>query len=437
MPTSYNGIGTIYYGKRNVRTYQAQCEFCRRIALLQEYETRHWVIVVFVPVISLGRKQILDCCTVCQKHRVMPLAEWEKIKEETIANETKQFAENSDDPQAAIQLLKALSVFNRQDEAEKLAAGIQQRFDDDAEVQLTMGEWHEFRNRPHDAQRCFRAALALDPQNVTAKRAVAAGMASDGQPAEALALLLAEPEIPLRQDPQLYTALAGAYGRQGNHDEALTIYEQVLAAVPKLRYDKQFRQLVHTSEKHATQSGSILPRIPLYRRRGLIAAAVVLGLIAAFLGANFYIATHRTLHLVNGFDRPVQVQIDEEPPITIAPNSHQASTVAEGHHTARTSIAGKLASADEFEVSANYFDRFTKKPAYILNAGRGAAIIWEEVTYAIKPMAGGSGRLDSGQTFVTYGNADYQFEPFPQTIELRGGARRLARASTCWKSIRS
>ena len=246
-------------------------------------------------------------------------------------------------------------------------------------------------------------------------------MASDGQPAEALALLLAEPEIPLRQDPQLYTALAGAYGRQGNHDEALTIYEQVLAAVPKLRYDKQFRQLVRTSEKHATQPGSILPRIPLYRRRGLLAAAVVLGLIAAVLGANFYIATHRTLHLVNGFDRPVQVQIDEEPPITIAPNSHQVSTVAEGQHTARTSIGGKPVSADEFEVSADYFDRFTKKPAYVLNAGRGAAIIWEEVTYAIKPMAGGSGRLDSGQTFVTYGNADYQFEPFPQTVELRGG----------------
>ena len=71
MPTTINGIGTTYYGKKNLKTYEGQCEFCHRVVDVQEYETRHWFVVLLIPVIPLGRKQILDFCTACQRHRAL------------------------------------------------------------------------------------------------------------------------------------------------------------------------------------------------------------------------------------------------------------------------------------------------------------------------------------------------------------------------------
>ena len=59
MPYTVNGIGTTYYGKKNLKSYQGRCEFCKRDGATQEYETIHWFVVVYVPIIPLGRKQIL------------------------------------------------------------------------------------------------------------------------------------------------------------------------------------------------------------------------------------------------------------------------------------------------------------------------------------------------------------------------------------------
>ena len=39
MPTTINGVGTHYYGKRNLEKEQARCEYCRAQVELQSYET--------------------------------------------------------------------------------------------------------------------------------------------------------------------------------------------------------------------------------------------------------------------------------------------------------------------------------------------------------------------------------------------------------------
>ena len=62
MPTTYNGIGTHYYGKRNLEVENAQCEFCDNYGALESYETGLYFVVLFIPLIPLGRKQILDQC---------------------------------------------------------------------------------------------------------------------------------------------------------------------------------------------------------------------------------------------------------------------------------------------------------------------------------------------------------------------------------------
>src|SRR5262245_41489348 len=74
MPTRVNGIGTGYYGKSNLQTFEAVCEHCHRTTKLRNYETRLWFSIFFIPVIPLARKQILSQCPICTWHRAVPFA---------------------------------------------------------------------------------------------------------------------------------------------------------------------------------------------------------------------------------------------------------------------------------------------------------------------------------------------------------------------------
>ncbi len=53
MPGSVNGIGTTYYGKKELRTRTGACERCHKEADLRSYQTRLWFIIFFIPVIPL------------------------------------------------------------------------------------------------------------------------------------------------------------------------------------------------------------------------------------------------------------------------------------------------------------------------------------------------------------------------------------------------
>lgn len=421
MPMTVNGIGTTYYGKKNFKAYEGQCSNCRRVVQLQEYETRLWFVVVFVPVIPLGRKQILDYCPVCQRHRVIPVAEWERIKEQAIDEATKSFSQHADDPQAAIELLQTLSSFSRFDEAERLAQGIEQRFDDDADVQQQMGLWHDFRDRPESAQRCYHRALELDPNHTGAKRGVALAMINAGQLPAVRNLLTVEPVIGPSDDPGLYMALGQAHQQRNEHSEALEVFEGVLAAAPKLHKDEAVRKLVRKSEKQMPERAPVLARKPLYRQPAVVVSAMVVVAAAAFFGSNFYIARHRTLHVLNGFGRPLAVQLDDRAPITLAPNSHQVQTLAEGPHRALVTLGGKELDRGEFEIRSGFWARFFDSPVYILNAGRGALVGWEQTTYAVRPINRGTGRLAAGRRYLAFDDVDYAFVEFPDTLDLPNG----------------
>ncbi len=420
MPTTVNGIGTKYYGKKNLKAFRGRCEFCNHDGELQEYETMYWFVVFFVPLIPLGRKQVLDYCTRCRRHRVLPLAQWEELKEKTIAEHTAALSENRDDPEASLKLLHALSAFKRFDEAERLATGIQARFDDRADVQLQIGKWHDFRGRKADADACYRAAFELEPENLAAKQAMALGIMAAGQPDQAAALAQTAPEITPQQAPNFYLALAHFYQQLNRHADAVTAFSRVVEAFPKLGYDKSLRKAIRTSEKLAGSGGSMLPRIPPYRSPSVLVAGSLAAIIAVVLLGNQYIAAHRKLHVVNGFGRPVEVQLDGEPAFTLGPRGSQVRDFSEGQHHAAVTAAGQPVRNDDFKITSGFWSRFFDSPIYILNAGAGAAIQWEQVIYSVNP-ASGSARLQVGTPFVAYGNIDYHFVPFPQRLQVEKG----------------
>ena len=101
MPATINGIGTNYIGKRHIEKHVGVCEKCGQTVTLTSYETRTWFVILFIPIIPLGRKMVLDYCPKCTAHRVVPLVEWQRIKDEAVADALRKTKEHPDDAAAA------------------------------------------------------------------------------------------------------------------------------------------------------------------------------------------------------------------------------------------------------------------------------------------------------------------------------------------------
>src|SRR5262245_44832200 len=91
MPTTYNGIGTHYYGKSNLDTRVHNCPQCGHHTTLSSYDTRLWFVVVFLPVIPLARKRIIDDCAACRRHYAVDLEKWRTMSQLEISGADEQY----------------------------------------------------------------------------------------------------------------------------------------------------------------------------------------------------------------------------------------------------------------------------------------------------------------------------------------------------------
>ena len=60
MPQTLNGIGTKYYGKANAVSERAVCDSCGREGIQESYDTNRYFVLVFIPLLPLGKYRILD-----------------------------------------------------------------------------------------------------------------------------------------------------------------------------------------------------------------------------------------------------------------------------------------------------------------------------------------------------------------------------------------
>lgn len=249
MPHTINGIGTTYYGKRNVHAYHGVCESCGNETILEDYETGHYFCLIFIPVIPLGRKQIIGYCPACTRHRAMPLDEWKRLKENAINEGMTQLAANKEDPGAAMTLIGTLTGFNERQQAEELAEATQKSFHDNVDVQLFLGAWYEQQGRTDKADACFARAFEIDPNHPAAIRAEGVGMIGQGRLDEARALLdkLAPPSPDY--DPSIFFLLACAYQDHNQHDKAMELFEFINQNTPEISKDKAFRKAMKKSRK--------------------------------------------------------------------------------------------------------------------------------------------------------------------------------------------
>jgi tetratricopeptide (TPR) repeat protein len=432
MPTTVNGIGTHYYGKKDHSVRTGICGSCRRTGDLQSYETRLWFVVVFIPVIPLGRKRIIDECPSCRKHMVANADAYEQARQlQTSASLDRYRREPS--PEAALEAHAQLLSFREYEQAAEFRSAALERFPDEVVLRTVLAAHLEQVLVYDESAALYAEALELQPDMPDARVGVARRKMVQGELDEARQLLdfLEVPGAGQHYALGPIDVLSTYFQQKGRHEEALELSEHLLREIPTAGQLAGFRTFVQKSEKALGRRESILPPRKhsvrgLFRSEGspyssgqrkfaLVGIGLVL-LVGGLMFNNNYIRGHRTIQVVNAIGQPVHVQVDDGPPQAINGERGQI-VVPEGHH--RLKLTGAVDETHEVDLNASYFERWTSKPLWVLNPG-GEAVFEEDTLYYAKQPQPGHQRLIVGEPFITIAHVDYPFETPPNSISVKG-----------------
>ena len=429
MPTTYNGIGTHYYGKKNRTVRTAACHSCNRVGPLESYDTRLWFVIIFIPVIPLKRKRIIDQCRSCTRHYVADADVYEQNKQLQISGALDRFRREPS-PEAALQLHGLLLGFHESEQAAQFRASVRQRYPAEAELMAGLAAQLDQASEFGPAFEFYEAALKLQPDLPEARVGVARRKMAEGELDEARNLLdfLETPGAGQHYALGPIDVLSGHYQRQGRHEEALAIAAHLLREIPQAGQQHTFRAFVQRSEKALGRFESILPPrehslrslfrgetsvYPKWLRWTIIVGAAMVLLAGGLFINNEYIRRHRTIHVVNACGPGVQVQVDDQPPLTIGNSGWLV--VNEGRH--RIQLSGAVDETHEVDLQSGFFDRWFRKPAWILNPG-GEAVLDQGTLYYAESPPPSQHRLIVGRTFLALPHVDYPFEPPPDKLDI-------------------
>ena len=425
MPTTVNGIGTTYVGKKNLSKRNVVCPHCGKASVLSSYDTRLCVVVLFIPIVPLGKKRVLDQCGRCSRHHVMALEDYHQARDRTLEDLGQASVANPGDAEAAVAYNSALFDFHQAERGLAHLDEIAARFAGDVDVQLYAGAVHEREGRGEEATRFFDRAFEIDPRNPGARRARAMTLIETGRLHDARSLL--DTTDADHRDPTVVFLLAQAYHREPDPHTALAIYRQLLAEHPALARRKEVRKAVSAAERDARVGASILPPRVLPWKTVSTVAMVVAVVLTVVWGYDAYLRRHHPLFVVNGYPGKVEVRLDGEP-MVFPGQSRRELKLSEGAH--RAEILSPWREDVDFELRRAWGDRVSGGPTAVLNLGGLAVLIVEEVVYSdrhveVEPVY----RPFGGQSFRQFKDVDYPFVDSPDEITLPSGKHQVRKTA--------
>lgn len=259
MPFTINGIGTHYYFKRNLVANPGVCEHCHRQATLSDYDIGHYLVVFYIPVLPLGRQMIIAECNACGMHQVMPLRQYEQLRERAIDSSLEALADHPDSATAALELLGTYTAFNQHSEARDLATAIRGTHGDNYDAMLSLGAWYEARQDLAAAEDCFQTVVRLDPNRLPSKRIRLYAAMEAKQSAEVKGLA----QDLLSQAPQenLGPAVRAAQflAEQQRFEDSYKVFQKLIEVAPQLTKDKDFRRAARVAEQGVGLPASLVP----------------------------------------------------------------------------------------------------------------------------------------------------------------------------------
>src|SRR5438552_3467829 len=143
MPSTVNGIGTWYWGKTNILTRNDRCEFCGQYRQLTSYDTTLYFVVLFLPVIPLGRKHIIDECPGCRRHRAASLKKWEAQKTKSLMDALELWQADRANSEKAKKAAGVTLAFQDKQAFEDVAGPVAQAFARDADMQMFLASGYD------------------------------------------------------------------------------------------------------------------------------------------------------------------------------------------------------------------------------------------------------------------------------------------------------
>lgn len=442
MPITYNGIGTHYYGKKNLQQRPGVCRQCGRAGNLQSYDTKLWFVIVFIPIIPLGRKHIIDSCPSCRRHYVADAHKWETARQLETSGAMDKFR-NNPTPENGIAVHQQLLGFHQAAEAAEFQKKLQEQFADNAKIHAYLGDALSHYGQLDQASTCYQRALELRPDLPEARVGVARAQIRAGKLDEAQELLsfLKTPGAAQLYSLEPLEVLARAYQKAGRHVEALKLFGCLVEALPQVAQHGGFRKAVKTSEKALKTGSSILPKAK-FSLRGLFQGsggggshvqsarfAIVASVVAVIVGiifviTNEYTRRHRTVFIVNGFGGAMTGEIVGVGPFHFS-HGYIPLTMAEGHYHAH--IQEPVREEIDFDIRSKYMDRWFNDSVWVINPRGAGIILFEHVVYTRDGGEPNTFDYRYGKTVEYFPDVSHPFTPVPQSLQLSSSNPRAVR----------
>lgn len=437
MPTTVNGIGTHYYGKRNHSKRQGTCRACGYTGELESYDTRLFFVVIFIPIVPLGRKRIIDECPACRRHFVADQDQYMMGRQLALSGAQDQFR-STPSSEAAVLTHAQMLGFHGHEEAKSFREEAMKLYPDDALMHAVFALQLDEIGEYSLATPLYERALQLRPDLPEARDGVALRRIVEGKLDEARQLL-SHLEAP--GAGQMYSLgrlqhLAESYQKAGRHQETLALCSILLRELPQAAQHYEFRKFVRKSEQALRQPTSIMParesswkaffdsksgQYPGWQRW-----AVYLTLVAILAGGgmallNEYKRQHRSIQVYNDFGDKVQISIDGAP---IQVSGSDRVVVSEGKH--HVAISGAIQDEFDFEVNTPYWQRWTHRPAWVINVGGASSPIFQTLYYAQNPRPPDQQLLAGERTFFAP-HVDYLGETPPNSLQVDSASKEVVK----------
>lgn len=426
-----NGVGTWYYGKSNLFSYTDFCPYCNRYVTLSSYDTREWFVVLFIPIIPLRKKRIIDSCPVCTKHKQLSLKQYLQHKEEAYSRADQKFQDHPNDPEAACELLQVFAAYQDMSFFDETVGQILELFPDNHKLLTTVGSIQLQYGRIEQARDYLRQSLALDDDDQVRHMLgfVYTRLADPDKAADCFQFILQKQD---REKAGSLFALVDSYQAHGRHEEALVCLDNMARVNPDLAQNKAYLKSRKLSEKYQASGKPIknkqMPaahsaKTPLSGKKTWgIAALVGLAILLVYGGASFFMGLRSSVFLVNGLSRPYEIELNGRS-YSLPKYGYQKIAIAEGNIELKVLDEAMQIPASVLSMRSSFWGRPFLERVYVINPDAVALIEWTKAYYNENPNAAPDPEWQFyfGKQLHVFDHIHFPFKAFPEQITISQG----------------
>jgi len=444
MPYTVNGIGTHYYGRRNVSQANGTCEQCHRWSTLSSYDTRECFCLLFIPLIPLRRFRIQNDCGSCRRHYRMSLAAFQQRLDTTVNPLRTAVRRAPRDPEAHLQLVRALIGFGVLVEAEQAAADAVAQLPNDVQLNRLGADLAAARGDFAAATPFYQRAASAAPQDATARLALGGNLLDRSLFDEAARELEAARQL-APADPVVLSLLAKSYESLSRWSEALDLLERLRSGNPaaatdedllaRIRKCKEALQYPLSEDERKAgrrwwpwraraRAGVPAGGVKIGWRPALLLAGGVAVVLGGGAGATAYWQqNHVPVWFDNGLATPVSVSVDGDV-FALPPGPPVKRRLAPGAHAVVVSTERGELERHQAEVARQPLWLALESPDfYVYDVAEAHIYRQETVGYSsTESLRTHSEAFIGFERFRHYSGVDYLFEPPPSSISVGSAA---------------